>query len=53
MRGAQYWIDALELEPLPEEGGWYREGYRAAEAIERVRRDRMDDGCVQRERNRG
>ncbi len=33
MKDAQYWIDALGLEPLPEEGGWYREVYRAAESI--------------------
>ena len=33
MKDAQYWIDALGLEPLPEEGGWYREVYRSAESI--------------------
>ena len=33
MKDARYWIDALGLEPLPEEGGWYREVYRAAESI--------------------
>ena len=33
MKDARYWIDALDLEPLPEEGGWYREVYRAAESI--------------------
>jgi predicted cupin superfamily sugar epimerase len=32
-KNAQHWIDALGLEPLPEEGGWYREVYRAAESI--------------------
>lgn len=32
-RDAQGWIDALGLVPLPEEGGWYREVYRAAESI--------------------
>ena len=33
MKDARYWIDALDLEPLPEEGGWYREVYRSAESI--------------------
>ena len=33
MKDAQYWIDALGLEFLPEEGGWYREVYRAAESV--------------------
>ena len=33
MPDAQHWIDALGLVPLPEEGGWYREVYRAAESI--------------------
>jgi predicted cupin superfamily sugar epimerase len=33
VRNTAYWIDALGLEPLPEEGGWYREVYRTAESI--------------------
>jgi predicted cupin superfamily sugar epimerase len=32
-QNTQYWIETLGLEPLPEEGGWYREVYRAAESI--------------------
>lgn len=33
MRTATYWIERLGLSPLPEEGGMYREIYRAAERI--------------------
>jgi len=30
---AEAWIETLELVPLPEEGGLYRETYRAAESV--------------------
>jgi uncharacterized protein len=33
MRTADYWIEKLRLEPLPEEGGMYREIYRSDERI--------------------
>jgi predicted cupin superfamily sugar epimerase len=33
MQSADYWIEKLELEPLPEEGGMYRETYRSDEQI--------------------
>jgi len=33
MKSADYWIEKLQLVPLPEEGGMYREIYRAEERI--------------------
>ena len=33
MTSAAFWIDKLGLEPLPEEGGMFRQVYRAAESI--------------------
>jgi predicted cupin superfamily sugar epimerase len=33
LKSANFWIDKLELSPLPEEGGMYKEVYRAEESI--------------------
>ena len=33
MRTAEQWIKDLKMEPLPEEGGWYKEVYRSNEYI--------------------
>lgn len=32
-KSAEQWIEALQLVPLPEEGGWYHEVYRSNECI--------------------
>lgn len=33
MKSANYWIEKLAMQPLPEEGGYYKEIYRSTEKI--------------------
>ncbi len=35
MKNADQWIEALDMSPLPEEGGWFKEVYRSKEFIPR------------------